>query len=95
MKNKSFRGGSWDCNATSARAAGRYINSPGLRINLIGFRLVEDKPDSAYRTLRGGSWGYPPRFLRSTSRYSYTPSNRFINTGFRLIEDTINQGETK
>lgn len=38
--NRVRRGGSWSCNATCCRVAYRYSNSPGRRLNYLGFRVV-------------------------------------------------------
>ena len=36
------RGGSWNVTAGNARAASRYVNSPGHRYDILGFRLCCD-----------------------------------------------------
>ena len=38
--NRVYRGGSWNYNARYCRSANRYNNSPGNRINCLGFRVA-------------------------------------------------------
>ena len=42
--NRELRGGSWNINAQYAQAAYRHWNNPGVRHNLIGFRLARTVP---------------------------------------------------
>jgi formylglycine-generating enzyme required for sulfatase activity len=39
-EDRVLRGGSWRLSSSYARCANRYYNSPGYRLNLVGFRLV-------------------------------------------------------
>ena len=42
--NRVLRGGAWDSNPKYCRAAYRYNNSPGIRYDIIGFRVVCSAP---------------------------------------------------
>ena len=87
------RGGSWSYAPAFARVAGRYRNTPSIRFDYLGFRLVEEveEAEEAEEVMhRGGSWNNDPRYARVASRFRGSPDVRGNYLGLRLVEETSN-----
>ena len=93
--NRVFRGGSWYGRPQVARVAFRYDNAPGIRLNSLGVRLVEEPAeeeppssrDGSARVILGSSWYKHPQFARAAARGSSAPGNRYTSFGVRLVEE--------
>jgi len=83
-----YRGGSWGNGSGRCRSANRPRNSPDIRHNGLGFRVLHSsKEEAKYRVSRGGSWGGYSGSCRSADRRRDSPDGRSFYLGFRIIKE--------